>query len=97
MCPDLEAGFRPMALLLGDLPGIERVELDRRVTLVRPGLRAGKSPAFLVFRGLARSGRSRTKKPGVRIFSKNVVRARSAWSGEAAGFKVMKKGRLGVG
>ena len=89
-----------MALPLGDLPGIERVELDRRVTLVTPGSpgwRAGKSPAFLVFRGLARSGRSGTKKPGVRIFSKNVVRARSAWSGEAAGFKVMRKGRLGVG
>ena len=26
---------------------------------------AGNSPAFLVFRGLARSGRSRTGKPGV--------------------------------
>lgn len=86
-----------MALLLGDLPGIERVELERRVTLVRPGWRAGMSPAFLVFRGLARSGRSRTEKPGVRIFSKNVVRARSAWSGETAGCKVMRKGRLGVG
>ena len=32
------------------------------VTLGSPGLRAGKSPAFLVLRGLDRSGRSRTKK-----------------------------------
>jgi hypothetical protein len=48
------------------------------------GLAAGKSPTFLVFRGLARSGRSRTKKPGMRIFSKNVARARSAWSGGKA-------------
>ena len=61
------------------------MELDRLVTLVRPGLRAGKSPAFLIFRGLARSGWPRARKPGVRIFSKNVVRARSAWSGEALG------------
>src|SRR2546430_995124 len=51
------------------------------VTLGSPGLRAGKSPAFLVLRGLARSGRSRTKKPGWRIFSKNVASARSSWSG----------------
>src|SRR2546429_6116987 len=51
------------------------------VTLGSPGLRAGKSPAFLVLRGLARSGRSRTKKPGMRIFSRNVANARSAWSG----------------
>jgi hypothetical protein len=52
-------------------------------------LRAGKSPAFLVFRGLLRSGRSRTAKPGMRIFSRNVARARSCWSGG--------KGRDGVG
>jgi hypothetical protein len=37
----------------------------RRVTLVSPGLRAGKSPAFLVLQGLARLGRSQTKKPGM--------------------------------
>src|SRR5260221_5233683 len=56
----------------------------RRVTAVAlgsPGRRAGKSPAFLVLRGLARSGRSRTKKPGMRIFTRNVASARSAWSG----------------
>jgi len=55
-----------------------------RFTLVTegsPGLRAGKSPAFLDFRGLLRSGRSRTAKPGWRIFSRNVARARSRWSG----------------
>ena len=53
----------------------------RRVTVVTlgsPGFRAGKSPAFLALRGLARSGRSRTKKPGMRILSKNVARARSS-------------------
>ena len=64
--------------------GWSRWNTIRRVTLVTlgsPGFRAGKSPAFLVFRGLARSGRSRVKKPGMRIFSKNVARARSAWSG----------------
>src|SRR6266700_7627973 len=51
------------------------------VTLGWPGLRAGKSPDFLVLRGLARSGRSRTKVAGARIFSRNVVSARSACSG----------------
>ena len=38
-----------MALLLGSLPGVEH-ELDWQVTLVTPGLRAGKLPAFVVFR-----------------------------------------------
>src|SRR5271166_3799202 len=51
------------------------------VTLGSPGLRAGKSPDFLVLRGLARSGRSRTKAPGARILSRNVASARSACSG----------------
>ena len=32
------------------------------------------SPAFLVLRGLARSRRSRMKKPGMRISSKNVAK-----------------------
>ena len=58
------------------------------VTLGSPGLRAGKSPDFLVLRGLARSGRSRVKVPGARILSKNVAKARSACSGG--------KGRDGV-
>src|SRR5258708_37834156 len=56
----------------------------RRVTVVTlgsPGRRAGKSPAFLVLRGLARSGRSRTKKPGMRIFTRNGASARAAWAG----------------
>ena len=35
------------------------------VTLGSPGLRAGKSPAFLVLRGLARPGRSWVKKAGI--------------------------------
>src|SRR6266571_551018 len=51
------------------------------VTLGSPGLRAGKSPDFLVLRGLARSGRSRTKVPGARILSRNVASARPACSG----------------
>ena len=53
----------PISLLLGDLPGIEQVELDCAGDVGDAGLaglRAGKSPAFLVLRGLARSGRSRT-------------------------------------
>src|SRR3974390_280770 len=50
-------------------------------TLGSPGRRAGKSPAFLVLRGLARSGRSRVKVPGARILSRNVATARSACSG----------------
>ena len=54
------------------------------VTLGSPGLRAGKSPDFLVLRGLARSGRSRVKVPGARILSRNVANARSACSGEKA-------------
>src|SRR5208337_190366 len=51
------------------------------VTLGSPGLRAGKSPDFLVLQGLARSGRSRVKVPGARILSRNVANARSACSG----------------
>src|ERR1700747_1833481 len=51
------------------------------VTLGSPGSRAGKSPDFLVLRGLARPGRSRVKVPGARILSRNVARARSACSG----------------
>src|SRR5271169_6940722 len=51
------------------------------VTLGSPGLRAGKSPDFLVLRGLARSGRSRVKVPGARILSRKVANARSACSG----------------
>src|SRR6266704_5833093 len=56
----------------------------RRVTLVTlgsPGVRAGKSPAFLVLRRLARSGRLRTADLGMSIFSRNVASARSSWSG----------------
>jgi hypothetical protein len=45
------------------------------VALGSPGLRAGKSPAFLAFRGLAWSGRSRMKKPGMRILATNVAKA----------------------
>src|SRR6266702_3360336 len=51
------------------------------VTLGSPGLRAGKSPDFLVLRGLARSGRPRGKVPGARTLSRNVASARSACSG----------------
>src|SRR5260370_18868892 len=64
--------------------GLSRLDAIFRGTLVTldsPGLRAGKSPDFLVLRGLARSGRSRTKVPGARIFSRNVASARSACSG----------------
>ena len=48
------------------------------------GFPGGEVARLLVFRGLARSGRSRVKKPGMRIFSRNVARARSAWSGGKA-------------
>src|SRR6266516_5316547 len=51
------------------------------VTLGSPGFRAGLSPDLLVLRGLARSGRSRTKVAGARILSRNVASARSACSG----------------
>src|SRR6266699_734598 len=64
--------------------GLSRWNSIFRVTLVTlgwPGLRAGKSPDFLVLRGLARSGRSRTKVAGARILSRNVASARSACSG----------------
>src|SRR6266540_7462540 len=64
--------------------GLSRWNSIFRVTLVTlgsPGLRAGKSPDFLVLRGLARSGRSRVKVAGARILSRNVASARSACSG----------------
>ena len=54
------------------------------VTLGSPGLRAGKSPAFLVLRGLARPGRSRGKKAGMRTLARNVAKARPACSGGKA-------------
>src|SRR5690349_12615232 len=65
------------------------------MTLGSPGLRAGKSPAFLVLRGLARSGRSRMKAPGARIFSKNVANARSACSGGKSRYGV-RRGSQGM-
>ena len=52
----------------------------RRVTVTTlgsSGFRAGKSPAFFVRRGLARSGRFRTKKFVSRILSRKVATARS--------------------
>src|ERR1700688_5030442 len=64
--------------------GLSRWNSIFRVTLVTlgsPGFRAGKSPDFLVLRGLARSGRSRTKVAGARILSRNVANARSMCSG----------------
>src|SRR5713226_1398688 len=76
--------------------GLSRWNSIFRVTLVTlgsPGLRAGKSPAFLVFRGLARSGRSRVKKPGMRILARNVARARSAWSGGESRDSVFRGGQ----
>lgn len=78
----------PMALLLGDLPWVERVELDSPYDVGDAGLAgsaAGKSPAFLVFRGPARPGRPRTKNPGMRILSRNAASAGSSWSGGKAG------------
>ncbi len=57
----------------------------RRVTLMTlgsPGLRAGKSLAFLLLRGLTLPGRSRTKQADMRIFSKN-----RAGRGEGTAFK----------
>jgi hypothetical protein len=74
-----------MALILGDLPGVEQVELDSADYLdhaVLAGL-AGREVAGLLgfFRRQTRSGRSRVKKPGMRILARNVARARSAWSG----------------
>ena len=76
----------PNGLALSDHARAEQVGLDFRMTLLTlgsPGLRAGKSPDFLVLRGLARSGRSRVKVAGARILSKNVANARSACSGKS--------------
>jgi hypothetical protein len=71
------AAVGPMALLLA-WPR-RQWSWILRVTLTTLGLslRAGKSPAFLVARGLARSGRSRTNNRGWRILSRKVARARS--------------------
>ena len=70
---------RPMALPLAR-SGRRQWIWMRRVTRTTLGrsLRAGKSPAFLVARGLARLGRLRTKKAGSRILSRKVARARSS-------------------
>src|ERR1700746_3790078 len=63
------------------------------MTLGSPGLRAGKSPDFLVLRGLARSGRSRVKVPGASILSRNVANARSACSGGKTRDRVRRGGQ----
>src|SRR6516165_5576736 len=76
--------------------GLSRWNSIFRVTLVTlgsPGLRAGKSPDFLVLRGLARSGRSRVKVPGARILSRNVANARSACSGGKSRDRVRRGGQ----
>jgi hypothetical protein len=73
-----------MALLLGDLPGIQQVELDASGDVGDAGLAGfarGESLASLLLRGLARPGRSRTKKADMRIFSKKAASARSSRSG----------------
>ena len=74
-------------IALGNLPGVEQVELDFPDDVGDAGLAGlsgGKVAGFLDFPGLARSGRSRTKNPGMRIFSRNVAMASSGWSGEKA-------------
>jgi hypothetical protein len=47
------------------------------------GFARGKSLALLLLRGLARPGRSRTKKADMRIFSEKAASARSSRSGES--------------
>ena len=63
-----------MALLLGELPGVEQVELDPAGDADDAGLAGipgGEVAGLLGFPGLARSGRSRVKKPGRRILARN--------------------------
>jgi len=79
-----DTACRPNVLALGDLPWVEQVELEFLGDAGDgglAGLACGKSPPFLVLRGLARPGRSRTKVPGARIFSRNAASARSSWPG----------------
>src|SRR5258705_13240970 len=74
----------PTSLLLGDLPGVEQVELDSAGDVGDAGLAGlagGEVAGFPGFRGLARPGRPRAEKPGMRIFSRNVASAGSSWSG----------------
>lgn len=57
-----------MALLLGDLPRVEQVELDSAGDVGDAGLAglaAGKSPAFLVFAGWPGRGDARKTSPNV--------------------------------
>ena len=87
-------------MLLGDLPGVEQVELDPAGDADDAGLAGfpgGEVAGLLGFRGLARSGRSRVKKPGRRILARNVARARSAWSGGKSrdGVRSRRPGRAG--
>ena len=61
--PVIDRPVTPMALLLGDLPGLEQMELDAPGDGRDAGLAwfaGGEVAGFLVLRGLARSGRSRT-------------------------------------
>ena len=77
-----------MALLSGELPGAEQVELDCAGDVGDAGLTwlaGGEVAAFLVLRGLARPGRSWVKKAGMRILARNVAKARRpAQGGKAA-------------
>jgi len=68
-----------MALPIARWPGSEAVESDAPGDADDAGsvFAGGEVTGLLVARGLARSGRSRTKKFESRILSRNVARARS--------------------
>ena len=74
----------PMALLLGDLPGIQQVELDASGDVDDAGLAGFARREVAGLLALARAdpaGRSRTKEADMRIFSKKAAIARSSRSG----------------
>src|ERR1017187_8451054 len=71
-------------LALSDHVRAEQVKLDSSGDVGDAGLAGlagGEVAGFPGLAGLARSGRSRTKVAGARIFSRNVASARSACSG----------------
>jgi len=72
-----------MALLLGDLPWAEQVELDSPYDVRDAGLAgfSGREVAGLLgFAGAGPVGAVADEESGMRIFSRNVARASSGWS-----------------
>jgi len=86
-------GLRPDGLALSDHVRAEQVKLDCPGDVGLAGFAGGEVAGFPGLAGPARSGRTRTKAAGARIFSKKVASARSACSGGKSGDGIGRGGQ----